>query len=49
MSGKEKVLHTFPGQFGDGMNPVANLVDVRGTLFGTTQYTEGPQVISVAE
>ena len=42
MSGKEKVLHSFPGQFGDGMNPVANLVDVRGTLYGTTQYTEGP-------
>jgi uncharacterized repeat protein (TIGR03803 family) len=35
--GKEKVLHTF-GKGADGLNPYAGLVDVHGTLYGTTFY-----------
>jgi uncharacterized repeat protein (TIGR03803 family) len=34
-SGKETVLHSF-GAPGDGMNPVAGLINVNGTLYGTT-------------
>jgi uncharacterized repeat protein (TIGR03803 family) len=37
LSGTEKVLHTF-GAYGDGSNPEAGLIDVRGTLYGTTQF-----------
>lgn len=37
-AGKEKVLHTFRGGSDDGARPVAGLVDVKGTLYGTTQY-----------
>jgi uncharacterized repeat protein (TIGR03803 family) len=33
--GTEKVLHNFRGP--DGAFPVASLVNVRGTLYGTTQ------------
>ena len=33
-SGQEKVLHSFSG--GSGVNPVAGLVPVAGTLYGTT-------------
>lgn len=34
--GKEKVLHYFGGKF-DGVYPTAGLIDVGGTLYGTTQ------------
>jgi uncharacterized repeat protein (TIGR03803 family) len=33
--GREKVLHSF-GPVPDGLNPVASLIDVKGTLYGTT-------------
>ena len=36
-SGKEKVLHSFRGGT-DGANPVAGLIDVKGTLYGTTYW-----------
>ena len=35
--GTEKVLHTFSG-YPDGAGPVAPLIDVKGTLYGTTVY-----------
>ncbi len=35
LDGKEKVLHTFEGH-GDGAYPDAGLIDVKGTLYGTT-------------
>jgi uncharacterized repeat protein (TIGR03803 family) len=35
--GKEKVLHSF-GDGTDGVDPRAGLIDVKGTLYGTTQY-----------
>ncbi len=35
-SGKERVLHSFGGP-GDGAVPVASLINVNGTLYGTTQ------------
>jgi uncharacterized repeat protein (TIGR03803 family) len=35
-SGKETVLHSFTGTSGDGAYPVAGLVNVNGTLYGTT-------------
>jgi uncharacterized repeat protein (TIGR03803 family) len=35
-SGKETVLHDFGGSAGDGANPVSGLVNVHGTLYGTT-------------
>jgi uncharacterized repeat protein (TIGR03803 family) len=35
-SGKEKVLHNFEA-YADGIAPFANLIDVKGTLYGTTQ------------
>ena len=34
-SGKENVLHSFAGG-SDGDNPGAGLIDVNGTLYGTT-------------
>jgi uncharacterized repeat protein (TIGR03803 family) len=34
-SGKETVLHSFTGS-GDGEYPNAGLIDVKGTLYGTT-------------
>lgn len=34
--GKEKVLHNFTGSDGDGWHPAAGLIDVNGTLYGTT-------------
>ncbi len=40
-SGAEKVLHSFTGsdRHGpDGANPLAGLIDVRGTLYGTTEF-----------
>jgi uncharacterized repeat protein (TIGR03803 family) len=36
--GREKVLHRFVGDGTDGASPVAPLIDVKGTLYGTTQY-----------
>jgi len=42
----DKVLHTF-GAEGDGNNPQAGLIDVNGTLYGTTtnggSYTRAPR------
>jgi uncharacterized repeat protein (TIGR03803 family) len=35
-SGKETVLHSFTGKAGDGAYPQAGLVNVNGTLYGTT-------------
>ncbi len=34
-SGTEKVLHSF-GKGSDGVDPEAGLIDVKGTLYGTT-------------
>ncbi len=39
-SGTEKVLHSF-GNSPDGNFPVAGLIDVNGTLYGTTQFGGG--------
>jgi uncharacterized repeat protein (TIGR03803 family) len=39
-SGRESVLHRFGKTRGDGANPVASLIDVNGTLYGTT-YSGG--------
>jgi uncharacterized repeat protein (TIGR03803 family) len=36
-SGTEKVVHSFSNA-PDGFHPVANLTDVGGTLYGTTEY-----------
>ncbi|MFY9663438.1 MAG: choice-of-anchor tandem repeat GloVer-containing protein [Candidatus Cybelea sp.] len=38
--GKETVLHSFGGS-GDGTYPLAGLINVHGTLYGTTQYGGG--------
>jgi uncharacterized repeat protein (TIGR03803 family) len=38
--GAEKVLHSF-GEGTDGVEPAAALVDVNGTLYGTTEWTRG--------
>lgn len=35
-SGTEKVLHSFDGYPADGARPTAGLIDVKGTLYGTT-------------
>ncbi len=37
-SGTEQVLHNFGGSSSDGQNPAAGLIDVNGTLYGTTRY-----------
>jgi uncharacterized repeat protein (TIGR03803 family) len=37
-TGVEKVLHTFQYGMSDGANPYGGLVDVNGTLYGTTAY-----------
>jgi uncharacterized repeat protein (TIGR03803 family) len=34
----ERVLHSFGGPPGDGTEPLAGLIDVNGTLYGTTIY-----------
>ncbi|MGB8965114.1 MAG: hypothetical protein WCB99_05695 [Candidatus Cybelea sp.] len=39
-SGGEHLLHSFTGG-SDGEAPVAGLLDVNGTLYGTTQYGGG--------
>jgi uncharacterized repeat protein (TIGR03803 family) len=36
-TGKEQVLHYFRGGH-DGADPAASLIDVKGTLYGTTNY-----------
>jgi uncharacterized repeat protein (TIGR03803 family) len=36
-SGMEKVLHSFSNG-ADGINPLAGLTDVNGTLYGTTSF-----------
>jgi uncharacterized repeat protein (TIGR03803 family) len=45
-SGKEKVLHSFAGAPNDGSAPVAGLIYLKGTLYGTTaqggRYTSYP-------
>jgi uncharacterized repeat protein (TIGR03803 family) len=35
-SGAEKVLHSFSGPPNDGTHPVAGLINIKGTLYGTT-------------
>ena len=40
-SGREKVLHAFKGGNSDGGDPLAGLIDVNGTLYGTTAYGGG--------
>lgn len=37
-TGKERVLHSFDGAAGDGCQPAAALINVGGTLYGTTAY-----------
>lgn len=37
-SGAERVLHNFGATANDGCEPAANLIDVHGTLYGTTAY-----------
>jgi len=37
-SGTETVLHSFVGQSDDGAEPIAGLINVKGTLYGTTRY-----------
>lgn len=37
-SGAETVLHSFEGYPGDGDSPVSDLINVDGTLYGTTFY-----------
>lgn len=37
-SGTETVLHSFGGSSGDGTNPYGGLVNVNGTLYGTTEH-----------
>src|SRR5580704_3581575 len=39
--GTENVLHVFGGYPNDGANPYAALIDVKGTLYGTTGYGGG--------
>lgn len=34
----EKLLHSFEGVPTDGTTPVAGLIDVKGTLYGTTEF-----------
>ncbi|MGB6412333.1 MAG: choice-of-anchor tandem repeat GloVer-containing protein [Candidatus Cybelea sp.] len=43
-NGREKVLHSFI-PYSDGANPAANLVDVNGTLYGTT--VDGGSLLSI--
>lgn len=40
LNGKEKVLYTFSGS-SDGALPEGGLIDVHGTLYGTTEYGGG--------
>jgi len=36
LSGTEKVLHSFTGAPGDGADPAGGLININGTLYGTT-------------
>ncbi len=36
LTGREKVLYSFSGAVTDGADPLAGLIDVNGTLYGTT-------------
>jgi uncharacterized repeat protein (TIGR03803 family) len=40
LKGSEKVLYTFQGG-SDGISPASPLIDVQGTLYGTTEYGGG--------
>jgi uncharacterized repeat protein (TIGR03803 family) len=40
-SGKESVIHAFTGGTSDGANPYGGLIDVDGTLYGTTLSAGG--------
>jgi uncharacterized repeat protein (TIGR03803 family) len=40
-SGSKKVLYSFRGGSSDGAYPVGGLIDVNGTLYGTTTYGGG--------
>jgi uncharacterized repeat protein (TIGR03803 family) len=40
-SGRKKVLYSFRGGSTDGAYPVGGLIDVNGTLYGTTTYAGG--------
>lgn len=40
-SGKESVIHSFTGGTSDGANPYGSLVDVNGTMYGTTLSAGG--------
>ncbi len=42
--GDEKVLYAFAGGSRDGANPDASLINVNGTLYGTTGYGGGASV-----
>ena len=37
-SGVEKVVHSFQDDGADGVSPAAGLINVNGTLYGTTRY-----------
>ena len=41
-SGGERTVHIFQ-DFPDGRNPVAGLINVKGELYGTTEYGGGPK------
>jgi uncharacterized repeat protein (TIGR03803 family) len=46
-SGKESVLHAFTGGTSDGVNPYGGLVNVDGTLYGTTLSGGGSGCYSI--
>jgi uncharacterized repeat protein (TIGR03803 family) len=49
-SGTETVLHNFSEHSSDGYNPTAALVDLNGTLYGTTEFggiTNGGTVFAI--
>ncbi|MGB6522944.1 MAG: choice-of-anchor tandem repeat GloVer-containing protein, partial [Candidatus Cybelea sp.] len=37
-SGAETMLHSFAGGSGDGEEPNAGLININGTLYGTTAF-----------
>jgi uncharacterized repeat protein (TIGR03803 family) len=41
-TGTEKVVYSFQNNSADGTNPVAGLINVNGTLYGTTPYGGAP-------